>query len=291
MTLPARQIRNRCIFAAVVVTLAALGAWLFSRFEERDRLTRQMVAALTTGKTRSDDHSTVAIDLVKRGANPNARLPVRGTKPARSSFWARMLKFITGRSALSDQGFPVLMDAVTNGQTDFVNVLLEHGAEPNTIAEYPRGGFLFGGPRSALFCAVMFGRSEIVEALLVRHADPNVRDSQKRTSLIFAVQVLADLNELTVNSNAPHRTETFGLVWALGEESMRRRPEARWPDQRVEAFERGLRDSYVSIIRGLLSHGADVNAKDYMGSTALSYVRGRKGNKALTEMLVRAGAR
>ena len=102
----------------------------------------------------------------------------------------------------NEKGDSLLMLASYHGHADAVRVLMEHGADPelaNDRGQTPLAGAAFKGDMATIQClfwtearmpngrseggktplmiAAMFNRTEIVEVLLARGADPQARDA------------------------------------------------------------------------------------------------------------------
>ena len=172
-------------------------------------------------------------------------------------------------------GFTALMHAAENGRTEAVQVLLEHGADVNAddgvgstaVTVAAEAGHLDivrllleqGGDVDALvlndkfLAAVAAGQWEKVGTLLDQGADVNATDDGS-TALLVAVQ-------------AGHG-EVARLLIERGAE-LNRRELDEWL---IDAAEKG----HLALVKVLLSHGADVWAKDF-------YCRGRALDVAVAQ--------
>ncbi|MHB9130409.1 MAG: ankyrin repeat domain-containing protein [Armatimonadota bacterium] len=63
----------------------------------------------------------------------------------------------------------------------------------------------------------------------------------------------------------------------------------KMPGEEVTLLHLGAREGHLSIVAGLLAHGADGAAQDALGRTALHYAA-ENGHTAVAEMLIAAGA-
>lgn len=101
---------------------------------------------------------TVARKLLSMGVSPNAK--------------------DKGNIALDNGGATALTAAAGYGKTEFVEFLLDAGADIEI--KDPWDG------RSALMDAALYGHIDTVKLLLVRGANPNATNCYKRTALIWA---------------------------------------------------------------------------------------------------------
>ncbi len=136
----------------------------------------------------------------------------------------------------------------------------------------------------------ILGRKDVVETLLAHRADPNVRSESGRTALLYAVMGLTGLSGDQKGLNGGLRTYpdvstiAFCAAWIRGDEASR----AHVDDK---AFARTLHDDFRGIIEMLLAHGADVNARDHYGISALGYARSVRSNDEVVQMLLKSGAK
>lgn len=142
-----------------------------------------------------------------------------------------------------------------------INAFLDAGINPN--AQDADG-------RTVLIAAAARGDLEVVNKLLSRGADPNVKDKRSYTALSHAseamyeqvVDALLSRPEVDPNSRGLNsRPVLLAYVW---------------------------RDSKARVEK-LLAHGADVNAQDADGDTAL-HGAAQTGNVEIMQMLLDKGA-
>lgn len=144
-------------------------------------------------------------------------------------------------------GFTALHYAVESQPTKMVKMLLEYGAE--TEARTTDG-------KTPLMCAVQFGNGDATQLLLEHGADANARDAHGATALLMTNK-LALARVLLFHGADPNLRGDLVInnhVWSatpLGRAS--------------ESFD-------LDLASLLLDHGADVNAEDTDGRTALSIV-------------------
>ena len=196
-------------------------------------------------------------------------------------------------------GITPLMMAILNGNYDFANVLVQQGAD---IAKGDRSG------RTALYFAVdmhtlewLFSRPtpqatgeldspDIVKILLEHHANPNVRTTARGfvlhhdspgNSLLIAgstpfmkaattsdVRLMKLLLEYGANPNISTQNHTTPLMAAAG---------LNWTD--ISSL--GGEDASLEAIKLCIEHGADVNAFNDLGETALHGAAQRGADKVV----------
>jgi ankyrin repeat protein len=139
-----------------------------------------------------------------------------------------------------------------------VNVLLQHGADltPRTTDE----------GNSALFSAAYVGRSDIVELLLSKGAKINDKNVRGNTALMSAAS---------------------GTGFAVMDNPSAAPDRPNWDKVRAST------PLYVDTIKVLLKHGADINQKNDLGWTALTFAeltaRSVPDRKVIVQLLRSAG--
>lgn len=268
-----RQRRRVVLLLCLIVLLAAgIGLW-FARQMERTRLRLQLVSAV-----RNDDAASVR-RLLDQGADPDVRLDYR-----RESFsWNRVWRMLRGGQAAEEpQDITVLMRAALYDRREIVRLLLEHGANVGqidfpgqewTAADYAasvgntyslelllehgadpnRRGLSGVTLIIRAICGEPPGVPPVGEGclpLLVRHgARIDMRMEDGETPLMFAINQgstdnLRYLLDHGVDVNAVDITERTALTHAVGNLD---------PDR----------------VRMLLAAGAQVDTRDHIGKTAL----------------------
>ena len=214
----------------------------------------------------SDASAVIVERLLQAGANPNAALP-------------------TGETAL--------MTAARTGKVDAVNALLVAGADVNA-REAKKG-------QTALMWAVAERHLEVARALIAHGADPRARSNGGFSPLLFAARegdletvrlLLAHGVDVDINATSSDGTNVLMVATVRGHARLAdfllakgANPNAdavgytplhwaagRWENnhtfdyQQVETGEWGVlvglpRTDKLDLIKALLAHGADVNAR------------------------------
>ena len=164
-----------------------------------------------------------------------------------------------------------LMRAAGEGHVEIVKLLLARGAEVNAQAE----------DGTALMAAVSRGSASIVKLLLDAGAEVDQKHRTGTTALIMsASRSIAELNPPRGTPPPPPSSEIMSLLLAKGANA-----------NLTGAFGRtALMDANTAAkVKLLLDHGAQVNAKDEEGETAL--MRAVDRNEAeVVDGLLQAGA-
>lgn len=199
--------------------------------------------------------------LLSLGANPNAinsggRYPIDW---AATSGHLPVVKLLADKTS-NDQGVTLFL-AVQQQQVPVVNFLLEHGANPNI--HYPACN-----REAPLHIAARLGNFEAAKLLLAHGAHVNEWEQNGWTPLQCAVSGTSkELIELLFTNGASVQNThgwTFFQIWALG-----------------------AGDTNIAAI--LLAHGANINAKDNEGKTALHFAA-QQGTLQAVEWLLKNGA-
>lgn len=191
-------------------------------------------------------------------------------------------------NAEAEGGETPILAALFRGHKEVVEALLEGGARLNLfeaaalgkagrvkeiLSESPRlmnsKGF---GRATALHFAAFTGHREVVELLLQRGAEVNVR-----------AEGIDDVTPLHSAAAGGH-PEIVRLLLAAGA-----RPDARQKGGFVPLHE-AARKGDLAMVETLLRYGADANAADDKGTTPLAYAL-RGGHSAVVDVLRRGGAK
>ena len=215
--------------------------------------------------------------LLKAGADPNTIATMDGEtvlmRAARGGN-TDAVKVLLDHGADADarenyRGQTALMWAAAEGHPDIIKMLIAHGAEvgvrsldrdttlPKMEAGTPIAPIARGGLTALLF-AVRQGQVEAARALLDGGADINEQDSDGNNALVLAIlNSHYDLAQLLIdrgaNPNVAAKNGRAALYTAveIHDEDWSPRPARRTGDQ----------TSSMAIIRALIAHGANVNAR------------------------------
>lgn len=177
------------------------------------------------------------------------------------------------------EGNEALTTAAMAGHTDTVKFLLDNGADINAKDNF---GF------TALMSAAMEGHADTVKLLLDRDADINAQNTDGFTALIEAaargrtdaVKLLLDKGaDVNVKNNLQGDTALILAAGAWGQYPLFDEPRNPLELERI----------YTPVAELLLNKGANVNAKNDNGDTALISAA-RNGNIAIVKLLLAKGA-
>lgn len=214
------------------------------------------------------------------GANPNAEF---GRDETALKTAAAMNSLAVVRALLdagadvnagTEDGWTALMYAARRNDLSMVQALLDAGAEVNA-----RSGW---GGCTALMDAASRGSAAVVVALLDAGADARFKDSENHDALWHARDALQkNGGEAPAEREAELRKIIWLLETAVAEQSRMTRREDRF----FELCETGAADE----VRQALAEGADPNARNREGYTALM-VAAAKNGPTVVQALLAAGA-
>ncbi len=199
-------------------------------------------------------HGPLAIYLLRQGADPNA----------------------------AKAGYTALHAAVLRSRIELVRALLDHGAEPNALVEHGTPGRRFSADYSiraqligatAFWLAAKYGELEILRVLVERGADPHVVPKNGMSALQAAMG-------MPVGSQENRRDRIVGTRLGLAEEErltleMGRIISALGVDVNSAdaagntALHHAVLKDFESVVAFLMARGADGNAENKRGQTAL----------------------
>jgi ankyrin repeat protein len=205
--------------------------------------------------------------LLAAGANPNLEDSV-GRAPlsyAAEHGHLEVVKMLLAAKADPNGGTmdAPLFSAIEKSDATCAQVLLEAGANPHASGKINfnvnvdntmhRGDSV---PVTPLFYAIATGQLPMMRLLLKFKADPNDSQTENR-SLLFPV--LRDTNILETLLDAGAKVETAERV----------QPYGQWHEWTL--LDAAANQNYASAVRVLLKHGANPNARDDAGETALHW--------------------
>jgi ankyrin repeat protein len=169
-----------------------------------------------------------------------------------------------------------LANAATVGRMDIVQLLLEHGADPNLPEEQlaPRG--------KALYQAVFHGHYDIAKLLLERGAFPNPPVESSGDALWVSREFRPNkrMEELLLSYGAVPNDEHREEDWPTGAHN--------W--LRITPLHDAARKGDVAEAKKLLEAGADLNARDeHLRSTPLAWAA-KFGQLTMVKFLLKRGA-
>jgi ankyrin repeat protein len=169
-----------------------------------------------------------------------------------------------------------LSNAAAVGRMDIVQLLLDHGADPNLTEEQyaPKG--------KALYSAVYHGHYEIAKLLLERGAFPNPPVESSGDALWIAQKWRPDkrMEQLLLSHGATPWPERRDEDWPAREHN--------W--MRISPLHEAARKGDVAEAKKLLEAGADLTARDdHLRSTPLGWAA-KYGQLEMVELLLLNGA-
>ena len=181
----------------------------------------------------------------------------------------------------------MLTQAAGQGQLEIVQWFLSQGVSVDLTDD---------SGCTALIRAAHSDHLAVVEALLRAGANPNHRDKDTETVLMWAADhegnapVLRLLIEARAEVNARNDMESTALSWVMrhGDPEMTQVLLAAGADiDHTGALIRAAYQGFVAAVRLLLEYGADANVTDDQGKTARIYAQDR-GHREIANLLQQA---
>ncbi len=220
--------------------------------------------------------------LLKKGANVNAASS-RGNTPliiaafqyGSAGVLRQLLEASAEVNARNNDGDTAVVAAAQNGDCEALRLLMEHKADVKT-ASGPEGSPVSGG--NVLMNAALYGHLEVVKLLMKNGADVNAAYERGNALHWAALTDRRDVADfllrrginVNVTGNRLHSFRTDAGYTPLMYAAMTERDD---PD----------------LVKVLIEHGADVNAKSAKGESALHFAR-QRGNTKVVAALRKAGA-
>jgi ankyrin repeat protein len=169
-----------------------------------------------------------------------------------------------------------LSNAAAAGRMDIVQLLLDHGADPNLPEEQ------FAPKGKALYAAVYHGHHEIAKLLLERGAFPNPPVESSGDALWVSREWRPDkrMEQLLLSYGATPREERRDEDWPAREHN--------W--LRISPLHEAARKGDLAEAKKLLESGADLTARDeHLRSTPLAWAA-KFGQLEMVKFLLQHGA-
>jgi hypothetical protein len=167
----------------------------------------------------------------------------------------------------------LLVRAANAGDLGAVRRLLQQQADPNALS-LPSSSIQWwkqalnpmDGRLSALTLASNRGATAVVEELIARGADPNIRDNIGSTPLMWAV---------SHRQPSPDQIKTIQIL-------LRHRANVNIANERgTTALMSAASYAPAELVTMLLAHGAEAEQRDNRGHTALWWARTTKNDRAV----------
>ncbi|MGD8569498.1 MAG: ankyrin repeat domain-containing protein [Gammaproteobacteria bacterium] len=200
---------------------------------------------------------------------------------------SRMLDLGANINEKTTKGKTALMLAAAGGYTDTVKLLVERGADVKTRDNYDT---------TALIAAATSGHPDAAVILLKHGADPTFKDTSGGSALSNATFFGHTETVIAMLDNMPELPPDVGnellmLAAGLGHQQIATAllkkgvsPNATGIKQR-SALMAAVAFDKVELVKLLLERGADINARDEDGATALQVAEDKGSKQEIIELL------
>ncbi|KAK3686838.1 hypothetical protein LTR37_019429 [Vermiconidia calcicola] len=218
-----------------------------------------------------EGHESVVRALLKRGADIESRDIYLNT----SLHWATqhvsvariLLENRAEVNAMNDNRQTALLWCAQDGQVEVLRLLLENRANVNTKDKY---GF------TALHAAALKGNDEIVRELLIHGADPNLTDIDQWTPLHAAALRQDRPIMLLMEDKVANAADIVSRVTSQVGDRKQRALLEHMAERKsggstaITGLRWAVSEGRVERLRSILDNGADIDAEDVGGITALT---------------------
>jgi len=280
----ALHLASRYGYEEIVCMLLRYGA--SSELENAIRHTALMVAAQA-------GHITIVQQLLQNGSNHNMQESEKTAALTLATLGGhlKVAKLLIDNEAVLDEG--ILPQIAEREPLDFVQLFLEHGANPNIMDECHN---------TVVHRAAQKGSENLVELLLSHRGNSELGDADGKTPFHYAcaradpgvVRVFLKHGASLSAADGPGRTGLHYASWGWNEEAVRLlldhggdievRTRRNETPLQLAAQRGGPR-----VVECLLKHGANITSQNMFGRTALHFAAVR-GNKEVLELLLGHGA-
>jgi uncharacterized protein len=229
------------------------------------------------------------------------------SQPSSTEYLNLILKYCPNANVniMDKSGDSPLLLAAFSGNLENVRILIEHGANVNQLGAYKAsplfyassGGYeeiveillkngaivdvLAENRRTPLMIAMKEGNKYIVENLLNAGADPNRKDVDGCSALLYACGLSFSSDNPTANPNV--KNEIVLLLIAKGCDVNAINNDGFTP------LMVACREGNAEIVESLIGHNANLNAQYHSGETSLVFAS-YNGNLRIVKSLIKAGA-
>ncbi|XP_076288512.1 transient receptor potential cation channel subfamily A member 1-like [Lasioglossum baleicum] len=237
--------------------------------------------------------------LIKYGANVNVK-DGKGRTPIVYAIENRdteMTKLLLTNGADIKEDPSLLCTAAGNGSLKIVQDLLKYGADVNML-----NSSRFGSDLTPLHSAVKTYQVEVAKLLINHGANVNVKDSEGRTSIFYAIQYRdTKFTKLLLTNGADIKEDPSLLCTAVENGSLKivedlltygadvNMSDSSRSGESLTPLHSAVKKYQVEVAKLLINYGANVNVKDSQGKTPIVYAI-EKRDTIMTELLLINGA-